>query len=77
MSSETPHDHEGKSPAAWIAVAVMLAGFAVGTIAFYFEVVWAVWLGVVIVALGLGAGFLLARAGYGVAGAKNSPDAHS
>ncbi|MFE1645026.1 DUF6704 family protein [Microbacterium sp. P01] len=66
----------GHSPAAWTAVVIMLVGLAIGTAAFFFEVVWLVWASVAIVVIGLIVGWVMKRAGYGVGGAKSNPAAH-
>jgi len=76
VSAES-HDSEGNSPAAWTAVIIMLVAFTVGTIAFWFTIVWVVWASAVVFAIGPVVGLLLARAGYGVNGPKYSPKAHS
>lgn len=77
MSTDSADTAHGNSPAAWVAVVTMLIGFAIGTVAFFFSVVWLVWASVGLVVLGLAAGFVLAKAGYGVNGAKYSPKAHN
>ncbi|KQM83358.1 DUF6704 family protein [Agromyces sp. Leaf222] len=76
MSTETADPGHGHSPAAWIAVIIMLVGFTVGTFAFWFEIVWLVWASAGIVLIGLLVGWLLARAGYGVGGDKVAAKAH-
>ncbi|PRY70399.1 hypothetical protein B0I08_101534 [Glaciihabitans tibetensis] len=68
MSAES-HDAEGNSPAAWTAVIIMLVAFAIGTIAFWFDIPWVVFASVGLLAVGPIVGLFLARAGYGV----NSP----
>ncbi|WP_210481384.1 HGxxPAAW family protein [Naasia sp. SYSU D00948] len=79
-ASEPGH---GDSPAAWTAVAVMLLGFAVGTVALFLEftypmeLTWLIWVGAGLVVLGLILGFVLARLGYGVKGPKYAPKSHS
>ena len=77
MTDAPVHDHEGNSPAAWTAVVIMLVGFSIGTIAFFFEVVWVVWASAALVIIGLLVGYILKRAGYGVNGAKYAPKVHS
>ena len=72
----------GDSPAAWTAVAVMLLGFAVGTVALFLEftypveLMWLVWVGAGLVVLGLVLCFVLARLGYGVKGMKYASKSH-
>lgn len=66
----------GHSPAAWGAVVVMLVGFLVGTVAFYIGVAWLVWASTVLVIVGPAFGWILAKAGYGIAGPKFTPKPH-
>jgi hypothetical protein len=66
----------GNSPAAWIAVAIMLVGVVTGTIAFYFSLVWLVYTAAAIVIAGLIVGWILKKLGYGVGGAKWTQKAH-
>lgn len=72
MSEVTELGH-GHSPAAWIAVVIMLLGFTGGAIAFFFSLSWIVWACAAVVALGPLVGWVLARAGYGVNGPKYTP----
>ena len=76
MSNDIVDPGEGHSPAAWTAVIVMLAAFAIGTAAFVLAIVWLVWVSVVLVFVGWGLGFLLAKMGYGVKGPKFTPKPH-
>lgn len=69
MSSEDISDPgHGHSPAAWVAVLIMLVGFTVGTFGFWFVSMWMIWLSVALVVLGPVVGWILAKAGWGVAG---------
>jgi ABC-type transport system involved in cytochrome c biogenesis permease subunit len=61
---------EGHSPAAWTAVVIMLIGFAVGTICFWFSIAWGVWASAAVVLIGLVVGAVMGKAGYGVNGPK-------
>ena len=70
MSDESDDVGHGNSPAAWTAVVIMLVGFSVGTIAFFFDVPLVVWISAVVVILGWVTGGVLARMGYGVAGTR-------
>jgi hypothetical protein len=54
----------------------MLAAFAIGTAAFVLAIVWLVWASAVLVFVGWGLGFLLAKMGYGVKGPKFTPKPH-
>ncbi len=65
------HDHEGKSPAAWTAVAIMLVAFAIGTYAFWLDEPVIVMLSAGLVVVGAIVGWAMARAGYGVNGSKS------
>jgi hypothetical protein len=67
----------GNSPAAWTAVIIMLVAFAVGTIAFCFDLPIVVWISFGVLLLGLVVGFVLKRLGYGVGGHRYVPKAHS
>jgi hypothetical protein len=72
MSFESADPGHGHSTAAWTAVTIMLIAFAIGTVAFFFEVVWLVWASAVLLLLGLVAGWVMARAGYGQASVDGS-----
>lgn len=76
MSDENEPGH-GNSPAAWVAVVVMLIGVTAGTFAFWFEQPILVWISGGIVAIGLILGFVLAKLGYGVKGPRYVPKSHS
>jgi membrane protein YdbS with pleckstrin-like domain len=72
MSFESADPGHGHSTAAWTAVTIMLIAFAIGTVAFFFEVVWLVWASAALLLLGLVAGWVMARAGYGAASVDGS-----
>lgn len=59
-------DNHGNTPAAWTAVAVALLGFVVGSVGMMLDPISYLifWVGVVIVALGGVAFFVLSRMGY-------------
>lgn len=67
MSAENDPGH-GNSPAAWTAVTIILLAFAIGTVAFWFDLAWLVWASAGLVVVGALVGWLLAKAGYGVRG---------
>jgi hypothetical protein len=67
---------EGHSPAAWIAVIIMLVAIAVGTVAFFLDQPAIVWASVVLLIVGAIVGWALAKAGYGVGGDRWTPKAH-
>lgn len=76
MSIESDPGH-GNSPAAWAAVIIMLVAFTIGTFAFWFDIAWLVIASAVLVVVGALVGWILAKAGYGVGGAKLTPKAHN
>lgn len=76
MSNEHVEPGEGHSPAAWIAVSLMLIGIASGTLALFIGAPWLFVTGVILLVLGPVVGWVLARAGYGVNGPKYVPKEH-
>lgn len=72
MSFESADPGHGHSTAAWTAVTIMLIAFAIGTVAFFFEVVWLVWASAALLLVGLGVGWIMAKAGYGTSSADGS-----
>lgn len=76
MNAQSEPGH-GHSPAAWTAVTIMLVGFTIGTIAFFFSVAWVVWASAAVVLLGWIVGGVMAKAGYGVRGPRYMPKVHS
>jgi len=76
MSTGTDPGH-GNSPAAWIAVVIMLVAFTIGTLAFWFNVAWLVFASAGLVVVGLIVGQVLRRLGYGVGGDKLTAEPHS
>lgn len=75
MSIESDPGH-GNSPAAWTAVIIMLVAVAIGTLAFWFDIVWLVFASAGLLLVGAIVGAVLARLGYGVGGDKLTPTAH-
>ncbi|WP_125131827.1 DUF6704 family protein [Microbacterium sp. 10M-3C3] len=76
MSNHIGDPGHGHSPAAWTAVIIMLVAIAIGTTAFFFNVPWLVWASAALVVVGLIVGWVMARAGYGVGGAKVASKQH-
>lgn len=76
MSDEDEPGH-GNSPAAWVAVIIMLVAVAGGTVAFWFELPLVVGAFAVLLVLGALTGLVLKRLGYGVDGPKSVPKTHS
>ena len=73
------HENEpghGNSPAAWVAVIIMLVAFTIGTLAFWFDLAWLVWASAGLLVVGAITGLVLSKLGYGVNGPKYVPKAH-
>lgn len=70
MSNASEDAGEGSSPAAWIAVVIMLVGVFIGTLALFLDVLPAVYIGAAIVPVGLIVGAVLARLGFGAHGTR-------
>jgi hypothetical protein len=66
----------GNSPAAWVAVTIMLVAFTAGTLAFWFDLPVFVWASAGLLVLGVITGVVLSKLGYGVKGPKYVPKAH-
>lgn len=76
MSTDTDPGH-GNSPAAWTAVVIMLVAFAIGTLAFWFNIAWLVFASAGLVVVGLIVGQVLRKLGYGVGGDKLTAEPHN
>ncbi|GAA3208719.1 DUF6704 family protein [Microbacterium terregens] len=76
MSNPIGDPGHGHSPAAWTAVIIMLAAVSLGTVAYWFDVVWLVWASAGLLVVGALVGWALAKAGWGVNGAKYTPKEH-
>lgn len=76
MSNPIADPGHGHSPAAWTAVIIMLAAFVIGTLAFWFEMTWLVWVSAAILVIGPIVGWAMSKAGYGVSGPKYQPKGH-
>lgn len=69
MSTEHPDDPgHGDSIAAWTAVIIITLAVAAATLAFWFEMYNLVWISSAFIPVGVVAGVVLARLGYGVKG---------
>ncbi len=74
--TDTHDPGHGHSPAAWVAVIIMLTAFSIGTVAFFLDMPWLVWASAGLLVVGLIVGWVLAKLGYGVGGSKYTPKAH-
>lgn len=72
-STDIADPGHGHSPAAWVAVIIMLVAFTIGTFAFWFDVAWVVWASGVLLVVGPLVGWIMAKAGYGVNGPRYQP----
>jgi hypothetical protein len=66
----------GHSPAAWVAVIIMLVAFAAGTVFFWLDLPALVWASAGLLVVGLLVGVVLAKLGYGVKGPKYVAKVH-
>lgn len=71
MSENTTDPGHGDSVAAWATVSIIILAFALGTLFFWFDQAILVWASAGLAVLGLGVGFYLKKAGYGVGGSKS------
>ena len=74
--TDTHDPGHGHSPAAWVAVIIMLIAFGIGTVAFYLDQAWLVWGSAGLLVFGLLVGWVMAKMGYGVGGSKYTPKSH-
>jgi|tagenome__1003787_1003787.scaffolds.fasta_scaffold20048316_2 hypothetical protein len=75
MSHEV-HDIEGKTPAAWTTVTVMLIGSIVAAIGFVVTAHWLFWVGVAIIIVGGLIGKVMQMMGLGVPEQPTRPAPH-
>lgn len=76
MSDSIDDPGHGHSPAAWTAVVIMLVAITLGTLFFFLDIPALVWASVGLLVVGAIVGWAMARAGYGVNGAKYAPKQH-
>ena len=72
MTNHSEDPGHGSSPAAWIAVTIMLIGVFVGTLFLFLDVKPLVYVGAALIVIGLIVGWLLAKAGFGVHGSRSA-----
>jgi hypothetical protein len=70
MANTTEDPGHGSSPAAWIAVAIMLFAVALGTLFLFLDVVAMVYVAAVVFVVGLIVGWVLKKIGFGVNGSR-------
>jgi hypothetical protein len=75
VSDHSTEPGHGNSPAAWVAVIVMLIAVAGGTLAFWLDIPWLVWGFAGLVIVGAIVGGILAKMGYGARGPRYRPRA--
>lgn len=71
MSENTIEPGHGDSVAAWVLVITIIVAVSLGTLFFWLDQAVLVWACAGLAVLGLGAGFVLKKAGYGVGGSKS------
>ena len=76
MTTEHTEPGHGDSPAAWTAVTIMLVAITLGTLFFFLDMPVLVWICAAFVPIGLIAGWVLAKAGYGARGNRIVPKTH-
>jgi hypothetical protein len=76
MSNHIGDPGHGNSPAAWTAVIIGLVAIAFGTFFFFLDMPALVWASAGLLAVGLIVGWVMARMGYGVNGAKYKAKEH-
>jgi len=68
MSNVSEEGGHGSSPAAWTAVVIMLIGITLSTASLFLDAYALVWVGAVIVVIGLVVGGVMKAIGLGVGG---------
>jgi hypothetical protein len=71
MSEHTTDPGHGDSVAAWATVSIIILATALGTLFFWFDQALLVWASAGLALAGLGVGYFLKKAGYGVGGSKS------
>lgn len=70
MSHSNEEPGHGNSIAAWATVIIVIAGFSIGTLFFWFDIPELVWASAGLVVVGGLVGLALKKAGYGAGGSK-------
>lgn len=68
MTNHHEEPGHGNSIAAWATVGVVTLAFAIGTLFFFLDNALIVWLSAALAVGGVGLGYFLKKAGYGVDG---------
>ncbi len=68
MNQNQNEPGHGNSIAAWATVGVIILAFSIGTLFFFLDNALIVWLSALLAVGGLGLGYYLKKAGYGVDG---------
>lgn len=68
MTDHKDEPGHGSSIAAWVTVGVIICAFSIGTLFFFLDNALIVWLSAVLALAGVGIGYYLKKAGYGVDG---------
>ena len=76
MSDTIEEGGHGSSPAAWTAVVIMLIGFTIATAFLFLDVIPLVWVGAVIIPVGLIVGGVMKAIGLGVGGHRATGGSH-
>jgi hypothetical protein len=71
MSENQIDPGHGDSVAAWTTVIIIIVAFALGTLFFWLDIAVLVWASAGLALAGVGVGFALKKAGYGVGGSKS------
>lgn len=71
MSAQHNGENHGDSIAAWTSVTIIMIAFAIGTAGAWFEIPAAYTVAIVLAVVGIVAGPVLSKLGYGIKGKKN------
>lgn len=71
MSENQIEAGQGDSVAAWTTVIIIIVAFSLGTLFFWLDIAALVWASAALAIAGVGVGWYLRKAGYGVGGSKS------